>query len=350
MKGFLRKLYFRTDFFTLFVAVVLGATFFLVFLGMIGCQKASPDSKPQKSQLNTEQTDQFVEKLIELRKDPEKSSEYLRIIDKLSVLVRKEAETNPQRMKPFLEGMVGIAVKSGPGLALQVEDYANDVIKKRMTRLREESSVIQLERQKQIKVIQDEKIAELRKQIAALQEIQKENNELSNQINRFQSQLVRAEKNGKEKDKKIAELRKQIAALQEIQKENNELSNQINRLQSQLVRAEKDGKEKDKKIAELKKHSPPSDKDGVPVALIDAHEGGLRKTNLRIQNESTGQVWFEEGIHDYKVINLPPGKYKIEEVDVSGLKVYGSTEEVVSRDPSIKYRGKWCHGYFVVEH
>lgn len=110
----------------------------VISINFTGCKKTQ-ELVSQESKSKIEQVDQFLNELKKLREDSEKSKEYFEIMDKLSVLVKEEVKRNPERMESFLEDMISIAVKAGPGLALQVEDYANTSLKQETERLKKES-------------------------------------------------------------------------------------------------------------------------------------------------------------------------------------------------------------------
>ena len=109
----------------------------VISINFTGCKKTQ-ELVFQEPQSKVEQVDQFFNKLKKLNEDPNKNKEYLEIIDKLAVLVKEEVKRNPKRMESFLEDMIGIAVKAGPGLAIEVENYADVELKQGMERLRKE--------------------------------------------------------------------------------------------------------------------------------------------------------------------------------------------------------------------
>ena len=139
------------------VKVFLVVLLIVISINFSGCKKTR-ELVFEEPQSKVEQVDQFLNELKKLREDPEKSKEYLEIIDKLAVLVKEEVKRNPERMESFLENMIEIAVKAGPGLALQVEDYANAELKKEMERLKKERSSQLIELRK--KAVQSEQEAD----------------------------------------------------------------------------------------------------------------------------------------------------------------------------------------------
>ncbi|MBU2635398.1 hypothetical protein KJ841_02920 [Patescibacteria group bacterium] len=111
----------------------------VISINFTGCKKTQ-ELVSKEPQPKVEQADQFFNELKKLREDSEKSKEYFEIIDKLAVLVKEEVKRNPERMESFLEDMIGIAVKAGPGLALEVENYADTELKQEMEKLEKKNS------------------------------------------------------------------------------------------------------------------------------------------------------------------------------------------------------------------
>jgi len=121
------------------VRVFLIVLLIVISINFTGCKKTQ-ELVSREPQSKVEQVDQFLNELKKLREDSEKSKEYFEIIDKLAVLVKEEVKRNPERMESFLEDMIGVAVKAGPGLALQVEDYADTLLKQEMEKLEKKNS------------------------------------------------------------------------------------------------------------------------------------------------------------------------------------------------------------------
>ncbi len=138
------------------LAIIIAHMIFVSVAYKAGYKKAQEE---QKSQSIVGKTEQFVADLEKLAQNPEKSRDYWRIVSKLTTAIGNSVKRNPERMQGFLQDMVNLAVKAGPGLALQVENYANAKLKEEMARLRQESGVAQLaEKDKQISVLQKEVI------------------------------------------------------------------------------------------------------------------------------------------------------------------------------------------------
>lgn len=107
----------------------------VISINFTGCKETQ-----EKPQSEVGQAEQFLSKVKKLREDSKKNKEYFEIMDKLAVLVKEEVKRNPERMESFLEDMIGIAVKAGPGLALEVEDYADTILKQKTEILEKKNS------------------------------------------------------------------------------------------------------------------------------------------------------------------------------------------------------------------
>jgi len=139
----------------------------VISINFTGCKKTQ-ELVSEEPQTKLEQVDQFLNELKKLREDSEKSKEYFEIMDKLSVLVKEEIKRYPEMRKSFLEDMVEIAVKAGPGLALEVEDYADTELKQEVEKLRKQND----------------------KQIKQIKRLEEENDEFSSQTVEFRGELT----------------------------------------------------------------------------------------------------------------------------------------------------------------
>lgn len=163
-----------------------------------GCKKTQ-EAASQQTQSKIEQVDQFLNELEKLREDPEKSKKYLEIIDKLAVLVKEEVERNPEGMESFLEDMIRIAVKAGPGLALEVEDYANAILKQKTEILEKKNSELLSQ------------ISALQKEVVQTKESLRITEEALNE--RIKELIKEDEERIKEIDKEIEEIDKEIESI-----------------------------------------------------------------------------------------------------------------------------------------
>jgi hypothetical protein len=78
-------------------------------------------------------------------------------------LFEQELKKDPAKIQEFTQKVVDMAVKKHPGMAIQVESYASEELKKQMQELRERSEIQSLLRL-------DAEVMELKKQITVLKE------------------------------------------------------------------------------------------------------------------------------------------------------------------------------------
>lgn len=163
----------------------------VISINFTGCKKTQ-ELASQKPQSKVEQAEQFLNILKELKEDSKKSKEYLEIIDKLAVLVKEEVERNPEGMESFLEDMIRIAVKTGPGLALEVEDYANTILKQKTEILEKKNS----ELLSQISAVQKE-VVQIKESLRIIKEAIN---------NSFEKRMKEIEKEIKENESRMEEI------------------------------------------------------------------------------------------------------------------------------------------------
>ncbi len=126
-----------------FFRIGILAVITLIFsLGSLSCKTKEPAPPPEiKKEAKTfslKDVDNFLNELQKWSEDPKKRKEYWETVNKLATVVKDEAKRNPEGMQSFLQDMVNLAVKAGPGLALQVEDYASSQVKQEIKELRQE--------------------------------------------------------------------------------------------------------------------------------------------------------------------------------------------------------------------
>jgi hypothetical protein len=101
--------------------------------------------------------------LGKLAQDQNQKQEYLKVVEKLTRIVEDEAKKNPPAYSSHIEEMVGLVPKAGPGVAIQLEEYASAAVQAKMKQLREDANVaklIELEKElslakKEIKDVRD---------------------------------------------------------------------------------------------------------------------------------------------------------------------------------------------------
>jgi len=122
--------------------IFLGVITFFSFVVAVSAKKENGDLKNQIKILRN----------IEPPKPPE-----------IADLFEQELKNDPAKIQEFVQKVVDMAVKNHPGMAIQVESYASEELKKQMQELRDKSEVRSL-------LILDSEKKELEKQIAVLKE------------------------------------------------------------------------------------------------------------------------------------------------------------------------------------
>ena len=165
----------------LIVSLLMGA---IIILN--GCAKKQNDASLSKSQslvINfqsaTANLDATFKDFAEVRDEPANTEKYQEILERMKMFLITEGKKNTPYLQTLLEDIVRAIADVGPGMALQLQDYANKELKLEMERLKNSSNVLALaEKNKQI--------AELQKEIDALKQNivskEKELNELKEKI------------------------------------------------------------------------------------------------------------------------------------------------------------------------
>lgn len=108
--------------------------------------KEQPLAKKQQQENPVLIGQEFLVFLEKLSQDESQRQRYLYLVEKLSCIVSAEAKKNPAEMSSFIEEVIPLIPKAGHGVALQVEEYASEALRKEMVRLRQESGVIELKK------------------------------------------------------------------------------------------------------------------------------------------------------------------------------------------------------------
>lgn len=125
----------------------------LIILLIAGCEQKTTTEPKNIS----ERAEQFIRDFEQLRGKEDQRKIYLENLSLLTKAVGREVKNHPEMMAGFLQEMVDIAANSNPGLSLQVENYANEAVRKEMERLRQDSNVSNLlEKEKIISQLQSE--------------------------------------------------------------------------------------------------------------------------------------------------------------------------------------------------
>ncbi|MFA4871851.1 MAG: hypothetical protein WC610_02215 [Patescibacteria group bacterium] len=279
----------------------------------------SPAVSPAVPKSSLEITNQFFAALQNMAQNPARGNEYRATINKLANVIRNEVGKNPQAMEPFLQEIIDLATKAGPGMALLLQDYANEAVKQEMTRLRQESNMVKLaEKEKQIETLK----TELGKLKTAQGEKDQKNKEENNR------------------------LKTETGRLKDIAQERDKLASSVTALQTELEQLKTAESEKDKEIQELKNKLGLTAEQGVPVLLQNGFFpwglGSNYNLNFKLINETTKKYLIYKVLAGEElVINLPPGDYAIEAA-YNGETV-ATIKKTVTREPSYFYNNKSYH-------
>lgn len=154
----------------------------LIGVVIVGCDNGQEDkgksSSVQQAAKAVEHDQVLFEYLEKLSQDEIQRLKYLNTMEKLSRLVSAEAKKNPVGMSSFIEEIIPLISKAGPGAALQAEEYASEAVREEMRRLRQDSNIENLvKKEKQVSDLQktigqlEKVIEDQKKEIAHLQEI-----------------------------------------------------------------------------------------------------------------------------------------------------------------------------------
>lgn len=98
----------------------------------------------------------FFAFLDKLARDQGQRQKYLEVVERLARVVAEEAKKNPAGMSSYIEEMIPLIAKAGPGAALQAEEYASEAVREEMKRLKEDSNTVKLlEKEKQIAELEE---------------------------------------------------------------------------------------------------------------------------------------------------------------------------------------------------
>jgi len=124
----------------------------------------TPVTAEQAQASTTDPEQEFFTFAEKLSQDETQKQKYLDVMEKLSRLVNAEAKKNPEGMSSYIEEIIPLIAKAGPGAALQAEEYASEAVREEMKRLKEDSNTVKLlEKEKQIAELEEKnkKILEL---------------------------------------------------------------------------------------------------------------------------------------------------------------------------------------------
>jgi len=298
-----------------FIYFLFGASVMIGMVWLIGCEK---NEKPQaQGEATKEKIDEeFFVYVEQLSKDPSRSKEYLGIVGRLAKIVQTELQKNPFELSSFIEEIIPLIPEAGPTVAIQVESYANDVIKKEMDRLRLESGVQELKVKDQEIVRYQALIADLQKQTSALQE----------KVNNYDAS-IKAKEN--ELNVKTDELQKKDGKISEYQSLVKYLEKNISNAQIKIDDLEK-----------FKKSKSASPEKEVLVAIYAKHSFTVKFMFTSVEN---GRTFMKMCTASEEEIFLAPGQYDL--VAYYDDKVYCKKRITVTADPSFKREGRWYNGY-----
>ena len=185
--------------------------------------------------------DQLVTSLTAIAKDPSRQSEYESAMSDVSLLVVEQVKKNPIFFQSFLLETLRVAQQS-PLSAMQLEEFANEVVKKEISLWSKESGVAQLrEKESQIASLRQE-VNGLKKKNRELGSALGDKNELSDLVKKMQ-----AERDSIRMEIKKEEAKQSASAI-------DGLKNEIKRKEQEIEEAKRQislvGDQKDKAVQE----------------------------------------------------------------------------------------------------
>ena len=87
---------------------------------------------------------EFFANIKKLSQNETQKQKYAEIVEKFTQIVGEEAKKNPQAMSSHIEEMIRLVPKAGPGVSIQFEEYASQIVREEMNKLRQDSNVIRL--------------------------------------------------------------------------------------------------------------------------------------------------------------------------------------------------------------
>lgn len=127
---------------------------FLAIFSIAGCENTAPSPSPEAQFLAY--CDKLLQNSSEIQKCPGAREKILKIFE-------NEVRKNPALYSEFFENNLSLVSQVSPGMAIQMEQYASQVMREEMARLKQESTVDNLVRK-------EKQIADLEKTQAQLQQ------------------------------------------------------------------------------------------------------------------------------------------------------------------------------------
>jgi len=130
----------------------LSRFFLLSVIGCIGilflsnCAKKNAQPKPPSFE---DKVDEVASKILQIAGNSQEFGFHNKHFDNLIDAVAALVKSKPDYYLNFLQAMIDIASRTSPTLGLQVENYASDVIRAEMAKLRQDANVAELERLRQ---------------------------------------------------------------------------------------------------------------------------------------------------------------------------------------------------------
>lgn len=180
-----------------------------------------------------------------------------------------------------LDSMIEKEVKRSPSMAIRIEKYASEEVKKEMAQLRQEANVAQLLRQKnEINALKEQNsfLSKENIQLLALQhDLRREKEQISQQVSQLSQERDQFKELSDSYQQKISVLEGKVSALKKEQED---------------IRIAKEEKK-------------------VPV-LLDSE---YMDTVFRIVRKTTGEIFLyrvQNALNGQKIVELPPGEYTFE--------------------------------------
>ena len=323
-----RDVWVRANFFLGGVVVML---IVVVFLGPFirGRTEKTPVTAEQAQASTTDPEQGFFAFAEKLSQDETQKQKYLDVIEKLSHLVSAEAKKNPAGMSSYIEDIIPLIAKAGPGAELLAEEYASEAVREEMKRLRQDSNVVKL-------VELEKKNADLQEELNKIKEPKKNADDkdtvILDRLNAYSYLLKTDNDSDKKSDQRIGSDLEKLERFANLTKDSGKKQEYLNRIG--WIRYIK---------KELEKEKP----NGVPVIFVNS--GFV--LSIKVASQSSGSYWYFR-IYDKEesVINLPDGEYKV--LYMPGVFNHYSIKTadlVVNKSADIDYGGKKFHGIVILE-
>lgn len=263
------------------VLIVFNSLLILLFLALSGCKKPQGDDYQQK---------RYIPPMGVV------SQVYENKPVNLADSIKQELEKDPASVQRFLQEMVDLAVKKYPGMAIQVEKYASEEVKKEVERWKNDANVSNLLR-----------LEEGNKRLK---------NNLSSAESSAKEHKQRAEKLKVELDKAVSEIQNLLVFRERFTDLQNRYNQAIKKINEPLAR-------------------------GVPVILYNTWIVAHAYFKIFDEKNKNRQWLFSVNPGVYAIVKIPPGDYVVEFYTGNVNNLYARESMTVTEHISVedKYHG-----------